>query len=203
MGKESGTGRRRTAIGRVASEDSSPRQLARARDGSSPVVHEQPEADDLRRDRIHRPAGRGGSGRSRRAARARRPRCRGNSAPWPIPSERARAGSLAPWSILPHPAAGEESRSTPLETRAFGLADPARIAAALRDIDVVLHCAGPFSRTALPMFEACLADSARTMWTSPARSPSAKRSRPGTRRPLTRGSWCCPPQASMSCPATA
>jgi len=48
------------------------------------------------------------------------------------------------------------SRSTPLETRAFGLDEPAGIAAALGDIDVVLHCAGPFSRTALPMFEACL-----------------------------------------------
>ena len=43
-----------------------------------------------------------------------------------------------------------------LETRAFGLEDVDRIAAALRDIKVVLHCAGPFSRTAAPMFEACL-----------------------------------------------
>ncbi len=51
---------------------------------------------------------------------------------------------------------GRESRNTPLETRAFRLDDPVRIEAALRDIDVVLHCAGPFSRTALPMFEACL-----------------------------------------------
>lgn len=55
------------------------------------------------------------------------------------------------------PAADGESRSAPLETRAFDLDDPAGIAAALGDIGVVLHCAGPFSRTALPMFEACLA----------------------------------------------
>ena len=53
-------------------------------------------------------------------------------------------------------AAAEESQSVPLETRAFGLDDPVRMAAALRDIDVVLHCAGPFSRTALPMFDACV-----------------------------------------------
>ncbi|WP_419163139.1 saccharopine dehydrogenase family protein [Candidatus Palauibacter sp.] len=43
-----------------------------------------------------------------------------------------------------------------LETRAVGLDEPDRLAAALEDIAVVLHCAGPFSRTALPMYEACL-----------------------------------------------
>lgn len=53
-------------------------------------------------------------------------------------------------------AGGRESRRAPLETRAFELGDPEAIARALRDIDVVLHCAGPFSRTAVPMFEACL-----------------------------------------------
>ena len=53
-------------------------------------------------------------------------------------------------------AAGGEWPCPPLETRMFDLDDPARIAAALHDIDVVLHCAGPFSRTAPPMFEACL-----------------------------------------------
>ncbi len=43
-----------------------------------------------------------------------------------------------------------------LETRAFGLDDPAGLAGALEDISVVLHCAGPFSHTALPMYDACL-----------------------------------------------
>lgn len=43
-----------------------------------------------------------------------------------------------------------------LETRTFGLDDPAALAGALEDVSVVLHCAGPFSRTALPMYDACL-----------------------------------------------
>ena len=43
-----------------------------------------------------------------------------------------------------------------LETRAVSLDTADLLAAALEDITVVLHCAGPFSRTALPMFEACL-----------------------------------------------
>ena len=67
----------------------------------------------------------------------------------------APGGALGAGPDPSEPAAGGESRSGPLETRTFRLDDPARIAAALRDIDVVLHCAGPFSRTALPMFEAC------------------------------------------------
>ena len=53
-------------------------------------------------------------------------------------------------------AAGGGPGRGPPEIRAFDLEDGAGIAAALKDIDVVLHCAGPFSRTALPMFEACL-----------------------------------------------
>ena len=43
-----------------------------------------------------------------------------------------------------------------LESRIFGLDDPKVIAASLNDCAVVLHCAGPFSRTAKPMIEACL-----------------------------------------------
>ena len=43
-----------------------------------------------------------------------------------------------------------------LRPHAFGLDTVDRIAAGLEDIQVVVHCAGPFSRTALPMFEACL-----------------------------------------------
>jgi len=40
--------------------------------------------------------------------------------------------------------------------RVVGLDDPAALDAALEDIDVVLHCAGPFSRTSKPMVDACL-----------------------------------------------
>ena len=43
-----------------------------------------------------------------------------------------------------------------LEYRAAALTDPDRLMAVLRDIGVVLHVAGPFSRTARPMVEACL-----------------------------------------------
>ena len=43
-----------------------------------------------------------------------------------------------------------------LETRVVGLDDAGGLAAALEDVTVVLHCAGPFSRTWRPMFDACL-----------------------------------------------
>lgn len=41
--------------------------------------------------------------------------------------------------------------------RAFGLEEPARLVAELSGIELVLHCAGPFSATSRPMVEACLA----------------------------------------------
>ena len=40
--------------------------------------------------------------------------------------------------------------------RTFDLRDPARITGALADVEVVVHAAGPFVRTAAPMIEACL-----------------------------------------------
>jgi short subunit dehydrogenase-like uncharacterized protein len=43
-----------------------------------------------------------------------------------------------------------------LERRLFELGDPARVDEALSGMSVVLSCAGPFSRTARPMVEACL-----------------------------------------------
>lgn len=43
-----------------------------------------------------------------------------------------------------------------LASRAFGLDDPAALDAALDGIQVVLHCAGPFLHTALPMARACI-----------------------------------------------
>jgi short subunit dehydrogenase-like uncharacterized protein len=43
-----------------------------------------------------------------------------------------------------------------LAWRSFGLAEPSEIDAAVRDIAVVMHCAGPFSQTSEPMVAACL-----------------------------------------------
>ncbi|PYQ50071.1 MAG: saccharopine dehydrogenase [Acidobacteria bacterium] len=43
-----------------------------------------------------------------------------------------------------------------LEHRVFALDDPAAIVRGLEGVKAVLHCAGPFSRTAGPMAEACL-----------------------------------------------
>ncbi len=44
-----------------------------------------------------------------------------------------------------------------LPWRAFRLDDPQRIAREIADVDLVLHCAGPFSATSQPMVQACLA----------------------------------------------
>jgi short subunit dehydrogenase-like uncharacterized protein len=44
-----------------------------------------------------------------------------------------------------------------LDSRSFSLEDTTKAAAALEDIDAVLHCAGPFSATAEPMLRACIA----------------------------------------------
>jgi len=43
-----------------------------------------------------------------------------------------------------------------LEHRAFALDDPAAVDEGLSGMAAVLHCAGPFSRTAMPMAEGCL-----------------------------------------------
>ena len=43
-----------------------------------------------------------------------------------------------------------------LERRLFSLEEPRRIEEALAGMDLVLHCAGPFSRTSKPMADACL-----------------------------------------------
>lgn len=43
-----------------------------------------------------------------------------------------------------------------LDHRAVGLDDPGALDEALSGVDVVAHCAGPFSATALPLVEACL-----------------------------------------------
>ena len=47
-----------------------------------------------------------------------------------------------------------------LPVRVFGLDDADKLKAGLDGIDLVLHCAGPFSATCAPMLEACLATGA-------------------------------------------
>ena len=45
-----------------------------------------------------------------------------------------------------------------LEYRAFALEDTTRLNAALDEVEMVLHCAGPFSLTSRPMVQACLSN---------------------------------------------
>src|SRR5206468_1467866 len=47
-----------------------------------------------------------------------------------------------------------------LPARVFGLDDAAAVRTGLDGVHAVLHCAGPFSATAAPMIEACLATGA-------------------------------------------
>jgi short subunit dehydrogenase-like uncharacterized protein len=55
-----------------------------------------------------------------------------------------------------HAAITEQAGQLGLEARVFDLEDSRSIDAGLQDVDVVLHCAGPFARTAAPMADACL-----------------------------------------------
>ncbi len=48
------------------------------------------------------------------------------------------------------------ARDLGLEHRAFGLEDPAEMDAGLREVNTVLHCAGPFAHTWKAMADACL-----------------------------------------------
>ena len=72
-------------------------------------------------------------------------------------AERARAQGLTP--LLAGRDAGAlaaQAVELGLPHRAFSLDDRTALDAALRETRVVLHAAGPFSRTARPMLEACL-----------------------------------------------
>lgn len=72
-------------------------------------------------------------------------------------AERAREKGLTPLLAGRDAAALErQSAETGFPHRAFSLDDTAALDAALREHRVVLHAAGPFSRTARPMVEACL-----------------------------------------------
>jgi short subunit dehydrogenase-like uncharacterized protein len=51
----------------------------------------------------------------------------------------------------------EQGERFELDHRAFGLEDPTALAQSLDGIDLVAHCAGPFSATANPMVDACIA----------------------------------------------
>ena len=48
------------------------------------------------------------------------------------------------------------TRRLPLTRRVFGLADAAEVARNLDGVDLLLNCAGPFSRTAAALLETCL-----------------------------------------------
>lgn len=48
------------------------------------------------------------------------------------------------------------ARELDLPHRVFELTSPATIAGHLRDVSLVLHCAGPFAATAAPMMDACI-----------------------------------------------
>lgn len=48
------------------------------------------------------------------------------------------------------------ARELGFESRVFALSDPRALDAGLAGVSVVLHCAGPFARTARPMADACL-----------------------------------------------
>ena len=48
------------------------------------------------------------------------------------------------------------ARELGLASRVFALDNPALVKTNLRDVSVVLHCAGPFAQTFQPMVDACL-----------------------------------------------
>lgn len=53
-------------------------------------------------------------------------------------------------------AIGKLAEKYGLEQRIFSLEETEKLDAALKEVDAVLHCAGPFSITSQPMVEACL-----------------------------------------------
>ena len=69
----------------------------------------------------------------------------------------ARDYAIAP-VLAARNAAAVADQAEPLgfEHRAFPLDNPDAVDAGLRGVDVVLHCAGPFSNTSRPMADACL-----------------------------------------------
>ena len=75
-------------------------------------------------------------------------------------AERARSFGVEPVLAGRNVAAvTEQARSLGFENRAFSLEDARAVDDGLRNIDVVLHCAGPFTDTSRPMADACLRNS--------------------------------------------
>jgi len=72
-------------------------------------------------------------------------------------AEEARRRGLTPVLAGRGAAITELARYLGLPHRHFPLDDAAAVRAGLAGIDLVLHCAGPFSATAAPMLEGCLA----------------------------------------------
>jgi short subunit dehydrogenase-like uncharacterized protein len=77
-----------------------------------------------------------------------------------IAEEAARRGQRPILAGRSERAVSELARSLGLDSRVFGLEDAGALRAGIRGARLVLHCAGPFSATAPPMMEACLAEHA-------------------------------------------
>jgi len=88
-----------------------------------------------------------------------------------------------------------------LEHRTVDLSDPSELRGALKGIDVVAHCAGPFSSTSQPMVDACLATGTHYLDIT-GRSTCSKQSSP-RRRARRAGVVLLPGAGSTSCLRTA
>jgi short subunit dehydrogenase-like uncharacterized protein len=73
-----------------------------------------------------------------------------------IAQEAARRGMRPVLAGRRENAIAAQARELALPARAFSLRSPAAVAEQLRDVQLVLNCAGPFSKTATTMVEACL-----------------------------------------------
>lgn len=74
-----------------------------------------------------------------------------------IAREAARRGLAPVLAGRSREAVGALAGELGLEDRVFGLDSSAEVARHLEGVSLVLHCAGPFSRTQRPMLDACLA----------------------------------------------
>ncbi len=77
-----------------------------------------------------------------------------------IAEEAARRGQRPILAGRTAPAVADLARGLGLDSRVFGLDDATALREGIRGARLVLHCAGPFSTTARPMMEACLAERA-------------------------------------------
>ena len=75
-------------------------------------------------------------------------------------AEEAKRRGLSPVLAGRSASVGSLAQELGLESRIFDLAEPSAVAAWLKGIKAVLHCAGPFSATSRPMLDGCLASGA-------------------------------------------